>query len=73
VLHNLNGIAEWLRSIGVPVFPKGIYGLSEIPWSISPAEVGVIALVVLVFCTIASILPAYRAARLDPVEALRSE
>ena len=73
VLHNLKGIADGLRRMGFPVFPKGIYGLSEIPWSISPTEVGVIAVVVLAFCTVASVIPAYRAARLGPVEALRHE
>jgi len=73
VLNNLKHIVRWLTSVNVEVFPKEIYGLSEIPWSTSFTELANIALFVIVFCTISSVLPAYRAARLDPVEALRSE
>ncbi|MBL7076384.1 MAG: ABC transporter permease [Kiritimatiellae bacterium] len=73
VLNNLGNIVAALTSIDVEVFPKAIYGLSEIPWSTSPREIINIAAFVMVFCTLSSILPAYRAARLDPVQALRQE
>jgi len=73
VLNNLGNIVAALTSVDVEVFPKAIYGLSEIPWSTSPQEIINIAAFVMVFCTLSSILPAYRAARLDPVQALRSE
>jgi lipoprotein-releasing system permease protein len=73
VLRHMNRIVDWLTSINVEVFPKEIYRLNQIPWSISWVEIARISLCVMVFCTLASILPAYRAARLDPVEALRSE
>ncbi|MCX7590624.1 MAG: ABC transporter permease [Kiritimatiellae bacterium] len=73
VLHNLRRIVRWLTSINVEVFPKSIYGLSEIPWSTSVTEIVRIAAFVMIFCTISSLLPAYRAARLNPVDALRQE
>jgi len=74
VLFNLTPIVDWLGKIrGEDLFPKEIYGLDQIPWAISVHEVVAVALSVMVMCTLASLLPAYRAARLDPVRALRSE
>ncbi len=73
VLHHLPVIVRTLTQFDVDVFPKAIYGLSEIPWRVSYPEIARIAWVVMVFCTLASLLPAWRASRLDPVEALRHE
>ena len=73
VLTNLKRIVAFLTSLSVEVFPKEIYGLSEIPWEASPGEIVRIALFVMIFCTVSSLIPAYRAARFDPVEALRHE
>jgi len=73
VLNNLKNIVAWLTSLNVEVFPKEIYGLSEIPWDTSFSEIAHVAVFVMIFCTVASLIPALRAARLDPVEALRSE
>jgi len=73
VLHNLQSMVDGLALLGVEVFPKEIYGLSAIPWRIIPSEVVDVAISVILFCTFASFLPAWRAARMDPVVALRKE
>ena len=73
VLHNLQNLVNLLARLGLNVFDKRIYGLSQIPWRIEPTEVATVALMVIIFCTIASFLPAWRAARMDPIAALRKE
>lgn len=73
VLHNLHHLVDGLGRFGLQVFPKSIYGLEEIPWRVLPAEVVQVAASVIAFCTLASILPAWRAAAMDPVEALRRQ
>jgi lipoprotein-releasing system permease protein len=72
-LHNIPHLVALLGWFRISVFPKGIYGLDRIPWEASPWDILWVAASVMVFCTLASLLPAYRAARLDPVEALRHE
>jgi lipoprotein-releasing system permease protein len=73
VLHNLQALVDLLAVMGVEVFPKDVYGLSRIPWRIVPAEVFDVSWSVILFCTFASFLPAWRASRKDPVAALRKE
>jgi len=73
VLENLQNVVDALARLGIEVFPKSIYGLSRIPWRVIPREVIEVAVSVVLFCSAASFLPAWRAARMDPVEALRKE
>ena len=73
VLHNLQRLVAWLASMGVEVFPKSVYGLAEIPWRIVPTDVAAVIGTVFVFCFAASFLPAWLAARLDPVKAINQE
>ncbi len=73
VLFNLQHIIAGLGYFGLEVFPKEIYGLSQLPWHVSPLEVCQVAGLVVLFCTLASFIPAWRAAAMDPVAALRKE
>ncbi|MFC1498427.1 ABC transporter permease [Verrucomicrobiota bacterium] len=73
ILNNMEHIVALLTKIDIEVFPKGIYGLDKIPCSTSVKDVAGIVLLVIVFCTLGSLLPARRAANLDPVDALRHE
>ena len=73
-LQYRNELVRWLSvKLHVDLFPKSIYLLSEIPSRTLPSDVLTIAAVVFGFCTLASIVPAARAAALNPVEALRQE
>jgi lipoprotein-releasing system permease protein len=70
----INPIADFLGWIrGMPVFDPTIYYFNKIPTSIVPQTVLFIVLGAVTIAVAASILPARRAARLHPVEALRYE
>lgn len=51
--------------------PGGVYGIDRLPVVIEPWLIVFMALCALIICIVASIVPAYQAARLNPVEALR--
>ncbi len=57
--------------VGFNLFPPSIYQLRELPAEVVTADVAVICGVSLVLCILAGVLPALRAAWLQPVEALR--
>ncbi len=51
--------------------PLEIYYLDKLPFEISLKEIGIISGVTFVIILVSSVFPAYRAARLKPVEALK--
>ncbi|HEX8678604.1 MAG TPA: ABC transporter permease, partial [Chthoniobacterales bacterium] len=67
-----NEFSQWLaNTLGIEVFPRQIYQFSEIPAEVIPGDVATICIIAFVICSIAALIPAYFAARLDPVKALR--
>lgn len=74
MLQYRNDLLRWLSSsFNMELFPPKLYHLSEIPARVSALDVMLVALLSMFICTLAGLLPAYRAAKLDPVEALRHE
>ena len=71
---NINSIASLLESFtGREVFDPTIYYFQQIPTIIEPWTIGWIVLGAMLIAVMASVLPALRAARMHPVEALRYE
>jgi lipoprotein-releasing system permease protein len=71
---NINRVAkviEWFT--GKPVFDPTVYYFQEIPTIINPFTIAWIVVGAMIIAVLASVLPAIRAARLHPVEALRYE
>jgi lipoprotein-releasing system permease protein len=70
----INEIAKVLEKIrGQELFDPSVYYFQEIPTIVSPLTVAWIVTGAILIAVLASILPALRAARLHPVEALRYE
>lgn len=71
---NIETIRQGIQSlVGVDLFQAEIYFLSQLPAKVDPNEVVIVIVMALVLSFLASIYPAWRAGRLDPVEVLRYE
>jgi lipoprotein-releasing system permease protein len=66
-LHFMNRLTGW------ELFPASIYGFSELPAIIDARDIALICGSSFVICILGGVLPAIRAGRLKPVEALRYE
>ena len=71
---NIENIRRFLESLtGTDLFSAEIYFLSRLPAEVNPVEVAAVVIMALFLSFAATIYPSWRAARLDPVEALRYE
>ena len=70
-MHIINGLFAALSGRGR--FAAETTFLSQLPSVVDPREVTIILTLALALSAIATLYPSWRAARLDPVEALRYE
>ncbi len=71
---NIDAIKRFLEGLsGKELFSAEIYFLSKLPAKIDSVEVFYIVIISLLLSFVATIYPAYRASKFDPVEALRYE
>jgi lipoprotein-releasing system permease protein len=69
-----NEFSQWLSAtFHIEIFPREVYQFSQIPAEVVPGDVLKICVAAFVICSLASLIPAYFAARVDPVKALRYE
>jgi len=69
-----NQFSHWLAStLHIEIFPREVYQFSSIPAEVIPRDVAIICISAFFICSLAALIPAYFAARLDPVKALRYE
>ena len=59
------------RLTNTNLFPAELYFLSRLPAEVNPTEVATILIMAMVLSLLATLYPSWRAAKLDPVEALR--
>jgi lipoprotein-releasing system permease protein len=69
---------EWILGViestfNVTLLPADVYYITGLPYDLQSSDVTIIAIIALVMSFLATLYPAWRAARTDPAEALRYE
>lgn len=71
---NLGFLVRFIESLtGNELMPSDVYYISGVPSVVNSADVLVVIGIAILMCLLATIYPAWRAARTNPVEALRYE
>ena len=72
--HNIETVRQWIQALtGTNLFAPEIYFLSQLPAKVDYLEVLAVTAMALTLSFLATIYPSWRAARIDPAEALRYE
>jgi lipoprotein-releasing system permease protein len=72
--HNIETVRQWIQALtGTNLFAPEIYFLSQLPAKVDYVEVLAVTIMALALSFLATIYPSWRAARIDPAEALRYE
>ncbi|MBS0567474.1 MAG: lipoprotein-releasing ABC transporter permease subunit [Proteobacteria bacterium] len=67
-------VAKWIEhTFHFEILPADIYYINEVPSDLHWSDVGWVAAIAWVFCLLATLYPAWRAARTQPAAALRYE
>ena len=70
-IEEIRQFVSWMTS--TQLFPPDVYFLSHLPAEMDRGEITAIVIMALSISVLATLYPSWRAARLDPVEALRYE
>ena len=70
-IESIRKFISWMTN--TELFPAELYFLSKLPAEMDPGETFAVVLMALTLSLLATLYPSWRAARLDPVEALRYE
>jgi lipoprotein-releasing system permease protein len=74
IIHNINELHAWVgRTFGFTMWDAETYAFDTIPNTMNPKETTVIVVVAILSALIGALLPAWIAARKNPVESLRWE
>jgi lipoprotein-releasing system permease protein len=74
IVWNINPIHDWLgRSLGLYVWDPSVYYFTVIPSDVDPAKAALVIAGGILFSVLGAIIPATKAANMDPVRALRWE
>jgi lipoprotein-releasing system permease protein len=74
IVHNINFLhAKMGELIGVKIWDEKTYAFDTIPNTMNPRDVVWIVIIAILSCIVGALVPAIRAARMNPVESLRWE